>query len=186
MSRLALLIVAIACLASTAFSQEGDAKPEVYSGVAVGTGGGMAAKSIHFDFEITRYATDQEVQQLALLLKEKGPNALLEKLREENVGRIRPATGTGNQIAVARKRKDGPNTVITVVTARNMSFGEVAYGGRSVDYPYGVLRVTLNEKGEGTGQILVAAKIRFDKKKGHYEIESAGNQYLKATNVRPE
>ena len=32
---------------------------------------------------------------------------------------------------------------------------------------------------------MAAAKIRFDKKKGQYEIESYGNQYIKATNVRP-
>jgi hypothetical protein len=40
--------------------------------------------------------------------------------------------------------------------------------------------------GKGTGQIMAAAKIRFDKKKGQYEIESYGNQYIKATNVRPQ
>jgi len=45
--------------------------------------------------------------------------------------------------------------------------------------------VKLNDDGEGSGQIMVAAKIRFDKKKGHYEIESFGNQYIKAVNVRP-
>ena len=43
----------------------------------------------------------------------------------------------------------------------------------------------LNEKGEGTGQIMAAAKIRFDKKNGKIEIESFGNQYIKAVNVRP-
>lgn len=32
---------------------------------------------------------------------------------------------------------------------------------------------------------MVAAKIRFDKKKGQYEIESYGNQYIKVANVRP-
>jgi hypothetical protein len=32
---------------------------------------------------------------------------------------------------------------------------------------------------------MVAARIRFDKKKGSYEIESYGNQYVKAINVRP-
>lgn len=46
----------------------------------------------------------------------------------------------------------------------------------------GLLRVS---EGRGNGQIMAAAKIRFDKKKGHYEIESYGNQYIKATNVRP-
>jgi hypothetical protein len=91
----------------------------------------------------------------------------------------------GNQIAVARKRQVGSETVITIVTARIMPFIELYQSGRTRDYPFGFVQVRLNEKGEGTGQILVAAKIRFDKKKGHYEIESYGNQYIKVVNVRP-
>lgn len=43
----------------------------------------------------------------------------------------------------------------------------------------------LDDKGQGTGQIMAAAKVRFDKRKGTYEIERYGNQYIKATNVRP-
>jgi len=31
---------------------------------------------------------------------------------------------------------------------------------------------------------MAAAKIKFDKKKGQYVIESYGNQYVKVTNVR--
>jgi hypothetical protein len=44
------------------------------------------------------------------------------------------------------------------------------------------LQVTLDAKGEGTGQIMAAAKIKFDK--GQYVIESYRNQYIKATNAR--
>jgi len=44
----------------------------------------------------------------------------------------------------------------------------------------------LDATGKGTGQIMAAAKIRFDKKKGRYQIESFGNQYIRATNVRPQ
>ena len=75
--------------------------------------------------------------------------------------------------------------MITLVTARNMPFIELYRSGRSTDYPFGFLQVKLNEKGEGAGQIMAAAKIRFNKQKGHYEIESYGNQYIKAVNVRP-
>jgi hypothetical protein len=134
---------------------------------------------------INRYATDEEIDQLAELLKEKGPDALRRALEKLDVGRINPVGSVGNQIAVARKRQIGSDTVITLVTARNMPFIELYRGGRTTDYPFGFVRLTLNEKGEGTGQIIVAAKIRFDKKKGHYEIESFGHQYIKAINVRP-
>jgi len=66
-----------------------------------------------------------------------------------------------------------------------MPFIELYRGGRTTDYPFGFLQVKLNKQGQGIGQLMVAAKIRFDKKKGNYEIESYGNQYIKAGNVRP-
>jgi hypothetical protein len=159
--------------------------PEAYSGVAIGTGGSVGGKTIQFDFRITGYTTDEEVQKFAQLVKEKGTDALRRALEKEDKGRINAVGSTGNQIAVARKRQQGPDTIITIVTARIMPFGELYNNGRSTDYPFGFLQVKLNDKGEGTGQIMAAAKIRFDKKKGKYEIESYGNQYIKATNVRP-
>jgi hypothetical protein len=159
--------------------------PEAYSGVAMGTGGSVGGKSMQFDFRITQYTTDQEVQSLAQLVKEKGTDALRRALEKEDKGRIAVVGSTGNQIAVARKRQEGSNTIITVVTARTMPFMELYNNGRTTDYPFGYLQVKLDANGQGTGQIMAAARIRFDKKKGEYQIESFGNQYIKATNVRP-
>ena len=69
--------------------------------------------------------------------------------------------------------------------ARVMPFIELYNNGRSTDYPFGFLQVKLNAKGEGEGKIFPAASIRFNKKKGRYEIESYGNaQYIRAVNVR--
>ena len=115
--------------------------------------------------------------------EDKGPDALRRALEKQDVGRINPVGRTGNQIAVARKRQEGSETVITLVTARNMPFIELYRGGRTTDYRFGFLQVKLNEKGEGVGQIMAAEKIRFNGKKGHSEIESSGNQYIKAVNV---
>jgi hypothetical protein len=172
------------CLSLVGVAQD-KTSPEAYSGVAMGTGGSVGGKSIHFDFRITQYTTDEEVQNFAQLLKEKGTDALRRALEKENKGRINPVGSTGNEIAVARKRQHGPDTIITIVTARSMGFRELYNSGRSTDYPFGFLQITLDAQGQGTGQIMAAAKIRFDKKKGKYEIESFGNQYIKATNVRP-
>ncbi len=184
-SRITVLIVAV--LVSFSYATFGQEKPvpDAYTGVAIGTGGSVGGKTLLFDFRITSYTTDEEVQKFAQLLKEKGTDALRGALEKEDKGRINIVGTTGTQIAVARKRQQGANTIITIVTARSMSFRELYNSGRSVDYPFGYLQVTLNEKGEGTGQIMAAAKIKFDKKKGQYVIESFGNQYIKATNVRP-
>jgi len=140
---------------------------------------------MQFDFRIAQYTTDEEVQKFAVLVKGKGTDALRRALEKEDKGRINAVGSTGNQIAVAGKRQQGMHTIITIVTARTMPFMELYNNGRSTDYPFGFLQVTLNAKGEGTGQVMDAAKIRFDKKKGTYEIECYGNQYIKANNVRP-
>jgi hypothetical protein len=178
-------IVVFLILAAGVLAQD-KTPTEAYSGVAMGTGGSVGGKTIQFDFRITQYTTDEELQNFALLLKEKGTDALRSALEKEDKGRINAVRSTGNQIAVVRKRQQGPDTIITIVTARTMPFIELYRSGRSTDYPFGYLQVKLDANGQGTGQIMAAAKIRFDKKKGKYEIESYGNQYIKATNVRSQ
>jgi len=185
-SRIALFISFLLVSLSSVASAQDKTLPEAYSGVAIGTGGSVGGKTKSFDFRITQYTTDEEVQNFAQLLKDKGADALRLALEKEDKGRINAVGSTGNQIAVARKRQEGPDTIITIVTARIMPFAELYNNGRSRDYPFGYLQVKLDSTGKGGGQIMAAAKIRFDKKKGHYEIESFGNQYIKATNVRPQ
>jgi len=150
----------------------------------MGTGGAVGGRSISFDFSITRYATDQELMKYVELLKVSGADALRRALEKEDAGRIAPSGTVGNQIALARKRQAGADTIITIVTARTMPFMELYRSGRSTDYPFGYMQVKLDAKGQGSGNIMAAAKLRFDKKKGQYEIESFGNQYIKAANVR--
>ena len=158
---------------------------EAYSGTAIGTGGSVGGKTIQFNFRITQYTTDEEVQNFAQLVKDKGTDGLRRALEKEDKGRINAVGSTGNQIAVARKRQEGSDTIVTIVTARTMPFMELYNNGRTTDYPFGYLQVKLDANGQGTGQIMAAARIRFDKKKGEYQIESFGNQYIKATNIRP-
>jgi hypothetical protein len=173
-----------ATFSCVSYGQNDKQKPDSYSGVAIGTGGTAGGKTLGFNFNISAYTTDDEVQSYATLLKEKGQDALLNLLQKQDKGRFNPTGSVGTQIAIARKRQLGTETIITIVTARPMSFAELYRSGRSVSYPFGYMQVKINDKGIGTGQIMAAAKLRFDKKSGQYEIESFGNQYIKATNVR--
>ena len=179
-----LLVLGLPSLAPPCYGQKDGDKGEGYSAVAMGTGGGVGGKSLPFDINITRYNTDQEVRQYAELLKTGGPDALRKALEKENVGRVNPTGGIGNDIAIARKRQQGADTIITIATARILPFMELYRNGRSVDYQFGYIQLKVNAKGQGTGAIMAAAKIRFDKKKGQYQIESYGNQYIKSVNVR--
>jgi hypothetical protein len=186
LSRIAQLVLCLLIFFSLGASAQDKTLPEAYSGVAIGTGGTAGGKSISFNLRITQYTTDEEVGTLAQLVKDKGTDALRRALEKEDKGRVSAVGSTGNQIAVARKRQQGSETIITIVTARNMPFIELYRNGRTTDYPFGYLQVKLDATGKGAGQIMAAARIRFDKKKGNYEIESFGNQYIKAINVRPQ
>jgi hypothetical protein len=186
LSRMAVVFLFLFVSLSLVASAQDKPLLEAYSGVAIGTGGSVGGKTISFDLRVAQYTTDEELQNFAQLLKDEGTDALRRALEKEDKGRINPVGSTGNQIAVARKRQQGSETIITIVTARTMSFAELYRSARTTGYPFGYLQVKLDATGKGTGQIMAAAKIRFDKKKGQYEIESYGNQYIKATNVRPQ
>jgi hypothetical protein len=177
-------VFAFVASATVAIAQE-KGPAEAYSGVAMGTGGSVGGRTIQFDFRVQQYTTDEEVQKFAQLVKDQGTDALRRALEKEDIGRINVVGSTGNQIAIARKRQAGSDTIITIITARTMPFIELYRNGRTTDYPFGFLQVKLDAKGQGTGQIMAAAKIRFDKKAGQYQIESYGNQYIKAVNIRP-
>jgi hypothetical protein len=77
----AILVVLVSVLG--VFGQE-KTPPEAYTGVAMGTGGGVGGKTIQFDFRITQYTTDQEVQDFAQLVKDKGTDALRRALEKED------------------------------------------------------------------------------------------------------
>ncbi len=172
-------------LLPTVFAQE-KPKPEQYSAVWMVTGGARGGSSVTIDIRINRYDTDDDIKKFADILVEGGPDNLRRALEKEDVGQLSPTGRVGTPIAVARKRVEGNKTIIRVVTARNLSFIELRYSGRSVDYPFTILQLELDQSGKGTGTAIAAAKIRFDKKKNTYEIESLehGTAYNKLLNIR--
>ncbi len=185
MNRLILLLaLGIALVSTTSYGREEKKKEDSFTGVAVGTGGTVGGKSIMVDIRIKDYTTDEEVKKFAELLKEGGGDALRRALEKERKGTVAPVSRLGNDIAIARKLEANGKTQITIVTARILPFIELYHSGRSTDYQFGVMRFTLDEKGEGTGGVIAAAKISFNKKKGIYEVESFGNQYIKLANMR--
>ena len=97
LSRVALFVsLFLLCVFPGAFAQD-KGPTDAYSGVAIGTGGTVGGKSIQFDFRITQYTTDEEVQNFAQLVKDKGTDALRRALEKEDKGRISPVGSTGNR-----------------------------------------------------------------------------------------
>ena len=176
-----------ACLVvfPAAFGQE-KPEPDHYSAVWAGVGGAAGGSTVPIDVRINRYNTDQEIKRYAEILMESGPDNLRRALEKEDVGQFSPVGRVGTPFAIARKLVQGDKTIIRVVTIRHLSFAELRNAGRSVDYPYTMLEMVLDKDGKGTGTTIGAARIRFNRKKSIYEIESFqhGTAYNKLLNVR--
>ena len=182
MSRIAMTIAAV-CLVSLGFSQNATAQNESYTAMLATSN--AQAKQVPFNFTITKWATEDEIKQLGKVLKEQGQDALVVELKKLDAGRFNQVGQTGNQIAVAEKSTSGSDTIITLISARNMSVLELQRKATHTNYPFGFLQVTVNDKGEGTGRMVTAAKIKYDESKGHAVLDPYGNGSTPVTNVRP-
>jgi hypothetical protein len=186
-----ITFIAVAALAAglllfpTAFGQE-TTKPDQYSAVWAVVGGAAGGTTVPINIYINRYNTDAEIQNFADLVKAKGTDALRSALEKEDVGQLGGTGRVGVPIAIARKLINGKKTIIRIITARNLSFVEIRYMGRSTDYPFTFLQLDLDASGNGTGTAIGAAKIKFNKKKNTYEIESLeqGTAVNKLLNVQ--
>ena len=176
--------VVILLLLSASLGQE-TMPPEDYAATWAVVGGTAGGTMVQINIRINRYDTDEDIMKFAELLKESGPDALRRALEKEDVGQVSPVSRVGTPIAIARKLKSGDKTIVRVVTARNLSFLELRYSGRSVDYPFTIIELELDAQGKGTGTGIAAARIRFNKKKDTYEIESLqhGTAYNRLLNV---
>jgi len=179
-------VLAVGLLLVPAAFGEDKPKPEQFSAVWAIVGGGAGGKTVPIDIRINRYSTDEEIKEFADILVEGGQRRLREALEKEDVGQLSATGNVGVPIAIARKFTQGEKTIIRVVTVRTLSFVELRYSGRSVDYPFTILQLEVDQEGKGTGTAIGAASIKFNKEENTYVIESLqhGTAYNKLLNVK--
>ena len=144
---------------AVSFSEE--SKPEVFSATAVNTTG--PAPKVSIKIYIHSYTSDEELAQLANILKTQGSDALLKAINKVERGRIAPIRKTGTDVGFVRSRPIENGRHITMVMERPIGFAELFRGSRSTDYPFGILQMDIDKDGKGTGTLMVAAKIKFTK-----------------------
>ena len=157
------------------------AQQESYTAIAAAPN--STASQIRFNVRITKWSSDDELKQYGQILKDQGQDALVDALKKLDAGRINKVGDTGNQIALAQKMTSDKGTVITIVTARVMSTLELDRKAAHTKYPLGYLMLMVNDKGEGTGRLISAAKIKFDQEAGHFKLDAYGNGFVPVTNV---
>lgn len=129
----------------------------------------QGTRSMPLTLVANRYASEDEVQQLAEILANGGQSALLGAIRYRNDGQlnlgaeIRPIS-----LVFAEETRDGYRIVF--LTARRIDISEKQLGQESLEYPFGIAEIEIDDfSGRGEGNLHVAAALSIDSS-GHVEI----------------
>jgi hypothetical protein len=126
-------------------------------------------RSMPLTLVANRFASEDEVQQLAEVLASGGQSSLLGAIRYRNDGQlnlgaeVRPIS-----LVFAEETRDGHRIVF--LTARRIDISEKQLGQESLEYPFGVAEIEIDDfSGKGEGSLHVAAALSIDSS-GHLEI----------------
>ena len=158
---------------TSTLAQETGYAGRTITGTAFFIGGRRPGRSYQFTLRINRLSSPDEISQLNSMLKAGGQDELLRTLSRMDAGRIQIGTGIGvpaNAILVTDEG-DG-RTKLTVLYQRDIRFGELRYGARSVDYPFGYAELFVG-RGVNEGMLIPAARIRL-RDGNTWEVEDFG------------
>ena len=158
----------------------------------IGTGA-----TANVEFDVDRWSTDADRTKLISVMQDKGPDALLETLKEMPAhGRMRfpnlqgrdplnARLGWDIRYASQRPEPEGGRRIVLALD-RYLSFWEVANRPRTVDYPFTFVEMHVDKNGEGEGKLSIATKVNFDKEKNTIELETYASEPVRLQQVKVE
>lgn len=174
---------------------QGNEKLEI-SAFAINMGTTPTARNAQtVDIQVNSWSTPEERDQLIGVMLEKGPNDLLRALQKQSEkGRFRIPGWVGPDPHQLRMGHDiryawqvpleNGGRRITLITDRYIGFQEARSSARSMDYPFTLIQIQVDSKGEGEGKFAVATRIEFDKKNKRIELENWSSEPVRLNEVR--
>lgn len=160
-------------------------KPETIQATARGDVR-ASGKIFNMTIVINAYSTPEDQKTLIDAFKRGGQQELVKVLwKMKSMGRI-SVTGTlGNQIAYVRSFPTETGRRIRILTQRPLNFPEAYYGGRSTGYDVSVVELNINKEDsrKSTGGLIIAARIKVDKKTNQIVVESYGSGPWSLSNI---
>jgi hypothetical protein len=159
---------------------------EEYTGTVISYNGPRLATAF-FTLKINNQTSDAQAAEYLGVLQQNGQTRALDAIRNQNLGSFSVGGQLARTINVVRESTaaDGRRRIF-VVFERWQQFAEIRGGYRSVDYPFGVVELFIDERtGKGEGTYIAAARIRFDRDDNQVEIENFATYPAKLTQVRP-
>jgi hypothetical protein len=174
----AFAIVAACLLAGPAQAQDKkEEKPKPYRFTAFAINMNSGPKAGVVDIVIERLTTDEEREGLIGAFVEGGQDSLLKALQKvkPRVGYIRTPNSLGYDLQYAYRfvNSDGTSRVV-IGTDRPINFWEARNQPRTIDYPFTIIEMRLDTKGEGEGRMAAGTKISRSKDGKTIELENYG------------
>lgn len=113
---------------------------------------------------INSYSTDADRMRMAAALKKGGQTELLHVLDSMHRGRMAFRGSVGREVNYIGARATPQGRTLLLISNRFLTFYELSSGARSRDYPFSVIRLTLDRSGNGTGTMVPIAKIHLTEK----------------------
>jgi hypothetical protein len=185
MKKLSTLVAILTmALGAVAWAQS-NAAPERFTAMAVNMErGGSGTIQIVVD----RWSSDADRTKLLNTLTQQGPDKLLDVLQDlPRVGYFRLNGGLGYDLHYARREKgeDGGERVV-LATDRRIGFWEATNRPRSIDYPFTIVELHLNNDGIGEGKLSLATKVTIDNTKTAITLENYATQPVLLQSVKRE
>lgn len=173
-----------AALLSVHLAAQSPGKPERFTALAIPPSIGPPVSQV--DIIVERWSTEAERDQLLTAIRESKTKGALDVLRK--LPRVASFGATGfigypARFAWKEKGEDGIER-ITIITDRNISFGEAVNQPRSVEYPITYIDLRLKPNGEGEGDAYVAAQLAFDRFRKSIIVENYDFQSVKLTALK--
>jgi hypothetical protein len=137
---------------------------------------------------VDRWSTDAVRDKLLNVLMNQGAEKLLSALQDApKVGTIGTPTSLAWDLHYARETpgEDGGNRIV-LGTDRPIAFSEQWNASRTLEYPFTVVELHLNDDAEGEGTMSYATKVIPDKENKSIVLENWGTQRVRLTQVKRE
>ena len=146
-----------------------------YTGTAVIYGSGLSTRTITrpFTLILNGESSSNDIARFIEARQSGGQDALRRQLDSSELGRFSFGSRVGVPVGAVMIDRDGGDKRIRVFFSRELGFGELRRGLRSVDYPFGYLEMRVDNNGHGEGTIIPAAKIRI-RGNDTFEVEDFG------------
>jgi hypothetical protein len=185
MRKLSALTAAWTLAAGLVLVAQTNGVPERFTAMAVNMNNGGSGT---IEISVDRWSTEADRTKLMTTLSEKGPDKLLDVLQDmPRVGYFRLNGGLGYDLHYAHKTKgeDGGERVV-LATDRRIGFWEAANQPRSIDYPFTIVELHLNNDGQGEGKMSLATKVTIDKSHTAITLENYATQPVLLQSVKRE